>query len=118
MCVFSQSRVRHFGIQWPVASQAALSMGLPRQEGWSELPFPSPGDLPDPGIKLVFLTSLALAGRFTTEPPGKPSSTTCYNYLYLTLILLLKYCLQFLSSWGKKSFPKTILCWLEMFNYN
>ena len=66
------SRVRHFGIQWPVASQAALSMGLPRQEGWSELPFPSPGDLPDPGIKLVFLTSLALAGRFTTEPPGKP----------------------------------------------
>ena len=79
-CVFSQSRVRHFGIPWPVASQAALSMGLPRQEDWSELPFPSPGDLPDPGIKLVFLMSLALAGRFTTEPPGKPSSTTYYNY--------------------------------------
>ena len=55
---------------WTVACQAALSMGFSRQEYWSVLPFPSPGDLPDPGIKL---TSLALANRFfTTEPPGKP----------------------------------------------
>ena len=47
-----------------------LSMGFSRQEYWSGLPFPSPGDLPDPGIKPV---SLALAGRlFTTVPPGKP----------------------------------------------
>ena len=45
-------------------------MGFPRPEYWSGLPFPSPGDLPDPGIKS---TSLALAGGFfTTEPPGKP----------------------------------------------
>ena len=45
-------------------------MGFPRQEYWSVLPFPSPGDLPDPGIKP---TSIALAGRFfITEPPGKP----------------------------------------------
>ena len=48
-------------------------MGFPRQEYWSELLFPSPGDLPNPGIKCV---SPALAGRFfffffTTEPPGK-----------------------------------------------
>ena len=44
-------------------------MGFPRQEHWSGLPFPSPGDLPDPGIKLG---SPALAGRFfTTEPQGK-----------------------------------------------
>ena len=49
-----------------------LSMGFPRQEYWSGLPFPSPGDLPDPGIELV---SPASAGRFsTTEPPGKPLS--------------------------------------------
>jgi len=42
---------------------------FPRQEYWSVLPFPSPGDLPDPGIELA---SSALAGRlFTTEPPGK-----------------------------------------------
>ena len=52
-----------------VARQASLSMGFPRQEHWSGLPFPSPEDLPDPGIKPVFP---ALAGRFfTTEPPGK-----------------------------------------------
>jgi len=45
-------------------------MGFPRQEHWRELPFPFPGYLPDPRIKLV---SPALAGRFfTTEPPGKP----------------------------------------------
>ena len=46
-----------------------MSMGFPRQEYWSVLPFPSPVDLPDPGIKPV---SHALTGRFfTTEPPGK-----------------------------------------------
>ena len=51
-----------------VAHQAPLSMGFPRQEYWSGLPFPSPGDLPDPRIKTG---SLALAGFFTSEPPGK-----------------------------------------------
>ena len=49
------------------ACQVPLSMRLPRQEYWSGLPFPSPGDLPDPGIEPV---SPALAGRFlTTELP-------------------------------------------------
>ena len=53
-----------------VARQAPLSMGFPRQEYWSGLPFPSPGDLPRSGIEPV---SPAVAGRFfTTEPPGKP----------------------------------------------
>ena len=56
---------------WTVVSQAPLSMGLPRQEYWSGLPFPSPGNLPNPGIKPA---SPALAsGFFSTEPPGKPS---------------------------------------------
>ena len=55
---------------WTVVHQVPLSMGFPRQEYWSGLPFPSPGDLPDPGIKP---RSPALAGGFfTTEPPGKP----------------------------------------------
>ena len=55
---------------WPVAHQALLSTGFPRQEYWSELPFPSPGDLPKPGIKHA---SPALAGGFfIAEPPGKP----------------------------------------------
>ena len=51
------------------AHQAPPSMGFPRQEYWSALPFLSPGDLPDPGIKL---TSAMADGFFTTEPPGKP----------------------------------------------
>ena len=52
---------------WTVAYQAPLSLGFSRQEYWSRLPFSSPGDLPDPGIKP---TSPALAGGFfTTEPP-------------------------------------------------
>ena len=47
-----------------------MSMGFPKQEYWSGLPFPSPGDLPDPGIEP---RSPAWAGGFfTTEPPGKP----------------------------------------------
>ena len=58
---------------WTVACLAPLSMRFPRQEYWSELPFPSPGDLLDPGIKP---TSPALTGGFlTTEPPGKPLHT-------------------------------------------
>ena len=49
--VKSLSRVRLFATLWTVAHQAPLSMGFSRQEYWSGLPFPSPGDLPDPGIK-------------------------------------------------------------------
>ena len=61
-----------------VAHQAPLSMGFPRQDYWSGLPFPSPGDLLNPGIKPV---SPALAGKFfTTEPPEKPKE------VYMSLI--------------------------------
>ena len=48
------------------AHQAPLSIGFSRQEYWTELPFPSPGDLPDPGIKRRSLMSPALAGGFFT----------------------------------------------------
>ena len=52
--------------------QAPLFMGFTRREHWSGFPFPSPGDPPDPRIKLVSLAFLALAGRFfITESPGK-----------------------------------------------
>ena len=55
---------------WSAACQAPLFMGFPWQEYWSRLPFPSPGNLPDPGIEPV---SPALAGGFfTTEPQWKP----------------------------------------------
>jgi len=60
---------------WPGAFQALLSMEVFRQEYWSRLPFPSPGDLPDSGIKPAALASPALAsGFFTTVLPGKPQS--------------------------------------------
>ena len=52
-----------FKILWTVARQAPLSMGFSRQEHWSGLPFPSPGDPPDPEMEPV---SPALAGRFFT----------------------------------------------------
>ena len=49
------NHVQHFATLWTVACQAPLSMGFSRQEYWNGLPFPSPGDLPDPGIKLGLL---------------------------------------------------------------
>ena len=52
---------------WSVAGQAPLSVGFSRQEYWSGLPFPPPGDLPDPGIEPTSLMSPALAGRFFTS---------------------------------------------------
>ena len=76
------SHVRHFATPWTVAQQAPLSMGFPRQEYWSGLPFPSPGDLPDPGIEPVSFISPALAGRFfitsTTWVPSYP----CQHYIF------------------------------------
>ena len=72
----SLSRVRHFATPWTVAYQAPPSMGFSRQEYQSGLPFPSPGDLPDPGIKPG---SPAFQGdALTSEPPGKP-------YIYIGL---------------------------------
>ena len=55
-----------FQTPWTVALQAPLSMGFSRQEYWSGLPCPPPGDLPDPGIKPAVLKSPALAGGFFT----------------------------------------------------
>ena len=63
------SYVRLFAAPWTVAHQAPLSMGILRQEYWSGLPFPPPGDLPDPGVKPGPPASPALAGGcVTTEP--------------------------------------------------
>ena len=62
----SLSHVLLFVTPGTVAHQTPLPMGFPRQEYWSELPFPSPGDLPDPGIKPESLVPPALAGGFFT----------------------------------------------------
>ena len=74
--VSSLSRVYSFATLWTVTCHAPLLMGFPRQEYRSGLPFPSPGDLPDPGIEPE---SPALAGRFfTTESSGKPTFPLYY----------------------------------------
>ena len=74
--VQSLSRV-WFLLTWTVAHQAPLSMGFSRQEYWSGLPFPSPGDLPDSGIQPV--SPALAAGFFTTEPPGKSPGSWCLS---------------------------------------
>ena len=69
----SLSCVRFFATPWTVAYQASPAMGFSGQECWSGLPFPSPGDPPDPGIELG---SPALqADTLPSEPPGKPPLT-------------------------------------------
>ena len=88
MCVLShiQSCLTLCG-PWIVAHQAPLSMGFPRQEYWSELPFPPPGALPDPGIEPPLPASPALAGGLcTTEPPK-----TCYKHKVENFIKLRLY---------------------------
>jgi hypothetical protein len=86
MCVLSCfSRVRLFMIPSTVARQGSLSMGFSRQEHWSGLPFPSPGDRPNPGIESMSLMSPALAGRFFT------TSTT---WEALNLVFTLSYTLK------------------------
>ena len=69
VCVLSH--VWLFVTPWTIAHLAPLSMEFSRQEYWSGLPFPVPGDLLDPGIEPASLVSPVLAGRFfTTAPPG------------------------------------------------
>ena len=70
LSVQSLSHVRLFATPWTVAHQAPLPMGFPRQEYWSGFPFPSPGHLPDTGIKLG--SSALEADSLPSEPPEKP----------------------------------------------
>ena len=82
------SCVQLFGILWTVAHQAALSMRFSRQEYWSGLPYPAPGDLPDPGIEPTSLKSPALTGRFFTicTLPERQRGKVNLNYSLLTPI--------------------------------
>ena len=82
--VKSLSRVWLSAGLWTVAHQAPLSMGFSRQEYWSGLPFPSPGDLPHPGIEPRSPTLQADA--LTSAPPGKPCIVSSKS-LHLSEIL-------------------------------
>ena len=76
---------------WTVAGQAPLSVGFSQQEYWSGLPFPPPGDLPNPGIKSG---SLALqADSLLSESPGKPTNVKSFAFSYNKTICSL--CLGF-----------------------
>ena len=82
MCVYVLSRVQLFATPWSLSgssvhSRKILTWNFPgKKEYWSGLPFPLPGDVPDPGIEPASLASPALAGRFfTTTPPGKHDHT-------------------------------------------
>ena len=75
MCVCVLVAQLFFATPWTVALQASWCMGFPRQEYWSGLPFPSPGDLPHPGIEPG---SPALqVDSLPSEPPGKPCVCVC-----------------------------------------
>ena len=75
-----RSCVRLFATPWTIACQPSLSMEFSRQEYWSRLSFPTPGDLPDPGIEPISLAPPALAGGFfSTVLPGKPARTVKGN---------------------------------------
>ena len=71
MKVKSLSHVRLFATQRTVTYQAPPTVKFSRQESWSGLPFPSPGDLPDPGIEPR--SPVLQADALPSEPPGKPS---------------------------------------------
>ena len=94
------SRVRLCVTLCFIAHQAPLSMGFPRQGYWSGIPFPSPGDLPDPGIKLASLMSPALAGGFfitsAMEPRDQPLLNSCPGFpsaVFLTSNSVDEFCL-------------------------
>ena len=80
MKVKSLSCVQLFVTPWTVAYQAPPSMGLFRQEYWSGLPFPSPGDLPNPGIEPRSPT--LQAETLPSKPPGKLSLWLFYYNLF------------------------------------
>ena len=73
MCACVLSCVQLFETLWTTAHQAPLSMGFSRQEHWSGMLYPLPGELPNPEIEPMSLMSSPLAGRFfTVMPPAKP----------------------------------------------
>ena len=76
----SVSRIQLFATPRTVARQAPLSMGFSREEYWSGLPFPSPGDLPDPGIKPR--SPVLQADSLLSELQGSPTNVVHICYLF------------------------------------
>ena len=103
--VKSLSRVQLFETPWTISYQAPLSLEFSRQEYWSGSPFPSPGDLPNPGIEPG--SPILQADVLPSEPPGKPPCELVQvgpknrsfkgRWLILWVYLLLPCCLCFLK---------------------
>ena len=83
MCVNS-SAMSDSLVSWTAAHQAPLSMGFFRQKYWNGLPFPIPGDLPDPGIKPE--SSVLQADSLPSEPPGKLNCILVQCFIKVTVI--------------------------------
>ena len=103
-----------FVTPWTVARQAPLSMGFSRQEYWSGLPCPPPGDLPNPAIELR--SSELQADSLPPEPPGKPKNTgvgspSLFQGIFLTQELNrgLLHCRQILYQLSSQGSPKAAL---------
>ena len=87
----SFSRVQLFVTPWTVAYQAPPSVGFAKQEYWSGLPLPSPGDLPNPGIEPR--SPILQADALPSEPPGKLSDLDTWSILYMSFYVFLSYSL-------------------------
>ena len=111
--VKSLSRVRLFATPWTVVYQAPPSMGFSRQEYWSGLPFPSPGDLPDPGIEPGSPTLQADA--LTSEPPGKPDIMYIYIIYCIYIIKYVIGVLTFSLSMIPWRFIHVVICVIHSF---
>ena len=101
------SRVQLFAVPWTVTYQASPPMGFSRQECWNGLPFPSPGDLPNPGSPAF------LADALPSETPGKPSiiktsSDFCLIHLFFPQIFIIEGFYYQVLHWKNKSNYTTI----------
>ena len=89
-------------------------MGFSRPEYWSGLPFPSPGDLPDLGIKPM---SLALAGGFfTTEPPGKPDNPITQDFKVDKRLVINNFNM-FFKNFNESSKRLSTFCFCDILNF-
>ena len=102
LCVLSHfNRVQLFVTPWAVARQASLSMGFSRQDYWSGLPFPPPGDLPNAGMEL------ALAGGLFTSSATQqsPGPSYCCRYYFILFCQVVLHCI----CWPRLLHP--LICW-------
>ena len=126
VCTYVLSRFSHVRLLMMlgnVARQAPLSMRFSRQEYWSGLPFPPPGDLPDPGIEPESFRSPALTeGFFTTSAPGKTKHGIQISFQFFFCVIkyfiLLNYCCYTKRLYSICSYCKILAIFPVLYNIN